>query len=83
LGDYKIVSEMAKRLCFPEKDTDEIDFYLDHDEWGLAYEVLCAVIGIEKIHISQKDYDVIKHLGEIMKMDEWFWKHIEGLVINN
>lgn len=71
------IVELAKKYRFCKKDTDEIIEYLEHDEWGLAYEVLCCVIVENKIILIEDDLNKIKQIGIKMEMDANLWKNIK------
>lgn len=58
-----------------------MDEYLEHNELGLAFEVLCVSIEKDKIKISQKDYEIINTLGIQMEMDNNLWINLKNNVI--
>ncbi|MFD0680352.1 MULTISPECIES: MafI family immunity protein [unclassified Paenibacillus] len=47
---------------------------LEHNEWGIALENLCATIFEENLPISVFIYTEIKCVGEVMEMDSSIWK---------
>ena len=53
------IIEVTNNLNITTKDKKDIDEYLEHNELGLAFEVLCVSIERDKIKISQKDYEII------------------------
>lgn len=67
-----------KLQVLSEKDIDE---YLEHNELGLAFEVLCVSIERDKIKISQKDYEIINTLGFQMEMDNNLWVSLKNNII--
>jgi hypothetical protein len=51
------------------RDREFILELLDHNEWGVALEILCAVIFEDKLKISQEIYSLIEGVGIEMEMD--------------
>lgn len=72
---------ITNNLNIAIKDKNDINEYLDHNELGLAFEVLCASIERGKIKISQKDYEIINTLGIHMEMDNNLWINLKNSVI--
>ncbi|HBQ26807.1 MAG TPA: hypothetical protein DD791_10480 [Syntrophomonas sp.] len=54
----------------PNKDIETIEEYLEHGEWGIAFEVLRSAIESDKTTISHNDYIQIKEIGKYMGMDK-------------
>lgn len=75
------IIEIANNLNIAKKDKQDIDEYLDHNELGLAFEVLCISIERYKIKISQKDYEIINALGIQMEMDNNLWFSLKNNII--
>ena len=75
--DFDRILILAKKLKLPEDDIETIAEYLEHGEWGIAYEVLCSAIEQDKIVITHQIYLQIKAMGEYMRMDEDLWKVLE------
>lgn len=75
------ILEIANNLNIALKDKKDIDDYLEHNELGLAFEVLCASIEKDNIKISQKDYEIINKLGIQMEMDNNLWINLKNNVI--
>jgi hypothetical protein len=69
---------IANKLHLPTKDIDAITEYLEHAEWGIAFEILCSAIEYDKVPISNDEYIQIKEIGEYMKMDKDFWEVFEA-----
>jgi hypothetical protein len=61
----------------PNKDTHDILEFLEHDEWGVAFEVLCSVIEQENLSINESQYNEIIDIGREMDMDDTLWVRIE------
>ena len=70
------ILELAKSANLPLKDIKDISEYLEHREWGLAFEILCSALKEYKISISNVDYNELKKLGEKMEMDKKLWEDI-------
>lgn len=72
-----IVNEIKRLLDsingIPIDDFNEINEFLEHDEWGLALEILCVVIKKENITISLEQFKEIEIIGKEMKMDDELW----------
>lgn len=75
------ILEIANNLNIAIKDKKDIDEYLEHNELGLAFEVLCVSIERDKIKISQKDYEIINTLGIQMEMDNNLWINLKNNVL--
>lgn len=71
---------MSYQFKIGKKDRENIDEYLDHNEWGLAFEVLCAAIQESNIKISQENYEIISVLGNQMELDHKLWSALESLM---
>ena len=82
-----VITERIERLLLlineiPEQDRETINEYLEHDEWGIAYEHLCATILDEKIVINRFILRELFELGEIMELEPVNYKDLERLVID-
>ncbi len=75
------IIEVTNNLNITAKDKKDIDEYLEHNELGLAFEVLCVSIERDKIKISQKDYEIINTLGFQMEMDNNLWVSLKNNII--
>lgn len=72
------VLEINNNLNIAIKDKKNIDEYLNHNELGLAFEVLCVFIERDKIKISQKDYEIINTLGIQMEIGNNLWINLKN-----
>lgn len=68
------ILEIANRLKLSEKDIESITEYLDNNEYGIAFEILCSAIELDNIPVLISDYNEIKEIGEYMKMDKQLWE---------
>ncbi len=71
--DYSRILDIAQQLKLPQNDIDSITEYLEHNEWGISFEVLCSAIEAEGIVISRDDYKEIEAMGLSMGMDNELW----------
>lgn len=76
------MSEQIKRLLrtingISLDDINEIIEFLDHDEWGVAFEILCTVIEQENIIITIFQYQEIVDIGNKMNMDCNLWNELK------
>lgn len=46
------IAAISRELNIGKKDKEDIEEYLDYNEWGLAFEVLCTAIQESNIKIS-------------------------------
>jgi hypothetical protein len=67
---------IAKELCLPSNDINSIKEYLEYNEWGIAFEVLCSAIEQENILVNKAQYEKIISIGERMEMDHGLWENI-------
>lgn len=72
------ILEITNNLNIAIKDIDE---YLDQNELGLVFQVLCVSIERDRIKISQKDYEIINTLGIQMDNNLWIWINLKNNVI--
>lgn len=63
----------------PVKDRHDILELLSHNEWGVAFEVLCSAIEQQNIHVRSEQYSDIADTGKIMKMDHNLWLNIKQI----
>ena len=69
---------LAREIGLPSNDIDDIDEYLDHNEWGLAFEVLCSSIHQYGLKVSDEQYQKICDWGKQMEIDADLWEGIQG-----
>ena len=77
--NYDNILTIALKNRLPSSDIESISEYLEHNEWGIAFEVLCSAIDNDKINITLGDFEEIKLIGKSMKMDEGLWINIMSL----
>lgn len=71
------ILQIAYEVKLPLADMDLIKEYLDHNEWGIAFELLCSAIEQENIKINDNQYKIICKLGNKMGFDEELWSSIK------
>ena len=67
---------LACEIGLPDNDIRDIDEYIDHNERGVAFEVLCSSIQQYGLEVSDDQYQTICTLGENMEMDNDLWQNI-------
>ena len=67
---------LACEIGLPDNDIRDIDEYINHNERGLAFEVLCSSIQQYGLKVSDDQYQTICTLGENMEMDNDLWQNI-------
>ena len=67
---------LPREIGLPDNDIKDIDEYIDHNEQGLAFEVLCSSIQQYGLKVSDDQYQMICALGENMEMDNDIWQNI-------
>jgi hypothetical protein len=79
----KMIAIIKSLNDIPTKDKEFLFELLEHDEWGVALETLCAIVNEEGISISQDVYRKMVELGEYMQMDSATWKGLDKLIQTN
>lgn len=67
--EMKIKTLLEQLDALPKKDKIAVLEYLEHSEWGVALEHLCATISEENIPIPGNVVDLIKDVSQ--QMDIW------------
>lgn len=65
---------LKHKQSIPMRDYDSINNYLTHGEWGLAFELLCAVFEQDKIGITLADYEKLVTLGTYFEYESMLWE---------
>ena len=72
-----LLKEIGKNITnFPLEDEESILEFLEHDEWGIALEVICSVIEQEGIPIDKDIFSKNEEAGIFMEMDKSLWVEI-------
>ena len=67
---------LAREIGLPSNDIRDIDEYINHNERGLAFEVLCSSIQQYGLRVSDDQYQKLCELGEKMEMGNDLWQNI-------
>lgn len=67
---------LAREIGLPSNDIRDIDEYINHNEWGLAFEVLCSSVQQYGLRVSDNQYQKLCELGEKMEMGNDLWQNI-------
>lgn len=71
---YEEILDVAKRIQLPSKDIEAIAEFLEYNEWGIAFEVLCSAIKNDLLSVSKDEFIRINLIGESMDMDKNLWE---------
>jgi hypothetical protein len=55
---------------FTEKEINEVKYFLNYDEYGIALETLCAIIQDENKKISSEIFNLVNSLSKDMGIDQ-------------
>lgn len=75
---HELVNETKEKL--PQYDIENILEFIDCDEWGLAYEILCSQIYEYEVSITREFYERIRFLGKKKHINPDVWQNLESLV---
>ena len=67
---------LAREVGLPSNDIRDIDEYINHNERGLVFEVLCSSIQQYGLKVSDDQYQTICTLSENMETDNDIWQNI-------
>lgn len=71
-----------KRNDLPLNVTNQIAEYIDHDEWGIAFEGLCDQLEEYQIPLDSKYYMRLEHVAKLMEIDSSYWLPLKELIID-
>lgn len=57
-------------------EKDEVFEFLEHNEWGIALETLCANLVEEDIVTTSHVFKQIEKVGKHMEMDSFTWEGV-------
>lgn len=66
---------LAREIGLPDNDIRDIDEYINHNERGLAFEVLCSSIQQYGLKVSDDQYQKLCEWGE-----KWRWAMTYGKI---
>lgn len=67
---------LAREIGLPDNDIRDIDEYINHNERGLAFEVLCSSIQQYGLKVSDDQYQKLCEWGGKMEMGNDLWQNI-------
>ena len=73
-----LLDEVSDHL--PIDDTKNIKEFIEHREWGVGFETLCAQIFEYNIQISNEFYKKLSAIGESMDIESFIWTPLEKLI---
>lgn len=75
---HLLLNEVKSEL--PPNETILIAEFIDHNEYGLAYETLCTQIYEYDIHISSEFFGKVFSLGKLLEIEPFIWMPLKELV---
>ncbi len=78
---YKEILDISNELILNDLHIREIREYLEHNEWGIAFETLCSIIETEYIKIDKKIYERISKIGKELEFEETDWNFLRKNLI--
>lgn len=73
----RILHAEFSQLLKPEENKWIIN-YLDHNEWGLAFDDLVLSLIHGKVSLTNVQYARFKSIGEKMEMDSAIWEPLQS-----
>lgn len=75
----ELLNEISNKLL--SSDAAEIQEYIEHREWGLAFETLCILLEEDEIRISIEFYNKLSQCGKLMNIAPSYLLSIKKLII--
>lgn len=77
----KEIVKLANRIKgLSEEDRENVIEYVEYNEFGVAYELLCTQLYEFDIKISIEDYELIKQIGKRMKLEPSEWTYLKEII---
>lgn len=77
-----LLKEIVKNITsLPLKDEKDILEFIEHEEWGIALEIICSVIEQDNIVIDKDIFSKIERAGIHMGMDKLLWEEIDKKLV--
>jgi hypothetical protein len=73
---YEIFSIIEQIVELSDIEKDEIFEFLEHNEWGIAFETLCAILVEEDIGTTPLVFKQIEKVGKHMELDSFTWEGV-------
>lgn len=67
--------------ALPRKDYNDVSEFLEHNEWGVAFEIICSALDQDRINITEQVFREIENIGAEMKLEPELWEVLKPLVI--
>ena len=67
-------------LGLSEHDRSQVQHYIDHNEFGLAFEELVASLDQSQPTLTRKTFAAVDTAGRKMALDPQIWQHLEELI---
>lgn len=74
----QLLNEVKKKL--PPDEIKNIAGFIEHNEFGLAYETLCTQLYEYNMQISSEFYEKVSLCGKSMKIEPSTWLPLKELV---
>lgn len=76
-----LVAESLTQAGYPERVQDVYD-NIEHNESGLALEVLCENLYEFNCPVPQRAYDLFEEAGTAMKIDSKYWEMLKSQIVS-
>lgn len=70
------------KMKLPPDDISNIAEFIEHNEFGLAFETLCTQLYEYNIQISYEFFEMISLCGKSMKLEPSTWVPLKELIIS-
>ena len=66
------------RNVLPEKDVSEALEFIEYNEFGISFELICAQLFEYDVKVSADVYRKIEEIGQSMNLDESVWQMLKN-----
>jgi hypothetical protein len=86
MRNHQILTKQMRQLFYevknrlPSNDAKNIEEFIDHNEFGLAFETLCCQLYEYDITISKEFYEKIVLYGESIEIKPSEWLPLKELI---
>lgn len=87
MRDYQLLTTQMRQLFYEVKsklqprDAENVEEFIDHNEFGLAFETLCCQLYEYEIPISKDFYEKVVIYGESIEINSSEWLPLKELII--